>query len=184
MPTEIQTIIERETLALEIRAQTRTKTSETTVAGKVDEQKLKSIYALFDADDTHFVLISDLELLFRALGVELKDQALETVSEKARAMAQTEGGHRIPYEQFVELFTEHSNSHDSGEEREDAFAMFAGEDGTLTEASIMQALKLTDARVSAEEVKEVLKFCDVDGDGKFSKADWDAVLDFVLKARL
>ena len=179
MPTGIEEIMKAELIANAVRKKTKTNV-EDELPLRISQTKLKSVFALFDADDTGFVQVADTDLLLRSLGIEVDDHTLDQIINDNP----TEDG-RFTYEQFLGILKTVGQPRDGDEEIKRMFALMGNEDASaVTAESLKAALASSEARITAEEIDEVLKYCDVDGDGKVSQEDWIEVLQFVNELAL
>ena len=190
--TPVQEIMAAELVAKKVKQSTQTKSEgsddATFATLRITNSKIKSVFALFDADDTGMLLAHDLDLILRSLAIQVDDEAMEGLNTKADGMAD-EG--RLTYDQLLTLLKDVAESKSTDEEHKRAFQGLAGAQGeeaapatAITFESLKTQLMATEARVSDDEIREVLKYCDVDGDGNLSEKDFLEVMDFTNKMQL
>jgi Ca2+-binding EF-hand superfamily protein len=180
--SQIEEVMKQELVANTIRRQTKVKANDEEASGplRMTQAKLKSIFSLFDADDTGMLLVNDLDLILRALGVEIDEDSQNAFLDKAEKMG-PDG--RITYEQFNELLETVATKKDTEAEARRMFAVLS-KDGVIDAATLKAALSSSEARVNDDEIAEVLKYCDVDADGQLTEKDFVAVLAFVNDMKL
>lgn len=177
--TRIQDLMELELMSEQVKAETRKSTQlRHSESLRQSEEQKRATFVMFDPDDTGSVPASDLPLLLRAMNINLSDASLKELVAKY----DSEQDSRISLSEFNEILKDSAVPKNSTEEATDVFNLIDFANGEeINEDNLREALEAADARVSAEEIREVLKYCDVDGDGKIKMGDWLAVMDFVNK---
>jgi Ca2+-binding EF-hand superfamily protein len=185
----------RELMAVERQAALlRKKTVPAAVQQRAAEENLRAAFNVFDSEGSGTVKRMELDLLMRSAGLTLTTEQINealTGTLKVDAAVET-----ITLPQFIELVRVTSKPRDSKEESKRVFQMFADKSTTgatstaaaadATAASsisvdvLRQALLDVDARISDEELQEVVKYCGLSGKtGEITEADWLEVTAFV-----
>lgn len=175
----VHQVMEQERLAFQVAARTRVRAESThSPTLRITADKLKAIFSLFDSDESGSIASDELGLVLHAIGVEVDAATLKTL--------QAQGTNdRFTLEQFKTVLNSSAAPMDSAAEAERVFDLIDfARTGVITVDGLKDALLRSDARVSDEEIREVLKHCDVDEDGVVSRTDFLAVMKFVSEIGL
>ena len=189
----------RELMAQE-RTTHRAKARAAVAAPRVTASQLQTVFSVFDTNGNGNATAADLHLMCRSVGVDIDQDDVPAMLEAAGFGAN--GLVTFPeFEKVVNMHAVEQNSDAEAarvfgsiatclenveDEDEAAVASAATEDGepasdTIDFATLRAALDEADARVSDDEIKEVIKYCgSLSGDGtSINKADWLEVMQFV-----
>lgn len=163
-----------------------------------DIERIKDIFGLFDSDRRGFVRSVNLPLLLKALGCD--DETCQSASSRVTAQTITlddlepialnalevgrdghsEASAKKAFLRFLGLATGSADAagksyNDEDGAADDRVSYAAG----LTMEGLLKAFAQCGARATEDEVKEILAFADLDGDGIIGEEDWIRVMNFV-----
>ncbi|XP_034578869.1 calmodulin [Setaria viridis] len=94
------------------------------------------------------------------------------------AMVDSDGDGAINFEEFSMLMELKPNGVDSDEEMTRAFRMFdMDKDGFISEAELCHIMYNLGSNLSGDEVKEMMRVADTDGDGRLSYEEFKQIMD-------
>jgi Ca2+-binding EF-hand superfamily protein len=136
------------------------------------EEQLRSAFALFDVDESGYFPVSELPLLMRAVGVDADPNNISFEGERKGFVNLTE---------FRRAVDELCVPQNTDEEAQLVWDLVDKDGvGSLSLEDLRQASQSTAAgNFSDDELGEILRYCDVDGDGVVSREDWMTVMHFV-----
>lgn len=122
----------------------------------------RDAFEMFDKDKDGTITAKELANVLKTLNQEPSDAELrEMISE-----VDVNGDGRIDFEEFVILMNRRSKEVDSEEEVINAFRVFDKEGGGMISAVELRHIMTTlGDRLTEEEVEEMIREADVDGDG-------------------
>ena len=158
------------------------------------EESLRAAFAVFDTEGTGNVKSIELDLLLGSAGI--KPGSAEDLQAALRkvGMSDSRPDAAISFQIFFDLVKELSHPRDSAKEAERVFrlcvnggshksgaAAAAADAGAFVSIdSLREALAECDARVSNDELAEIVKYCSLSGDARgISLQDWCEVTGFV-----
>jgi len=147
---------------------------------RVTEEQIKTVFTMFDASGNGEVTVDELELMFRSLGVVCEDMNIHRKLHEA-GLPEKEA---LTLDDFRKLVHKNAVAQNSAEEAKRVFALIAGGTApseTVTFDNLKRALQEADARVSDEELREVIRYCGcLSGDKEsVNLKDWLEVMQFV-----
>ena len=123
------------------------------------------VFSMFDAENTGKIPWDDVNLLLHALGLP------PTTAEKVGSFTSAD---------FIETASKLAPPKNSVQSFDLAFqAMTGGKD--LTFDTFMDCLNRCNVRISEAQAREVLTFCDLDGDGFVNADDFSRVMTFLAE---
>ncbi|KAL1416987.1 hypothetical protein MTO96_027205 [Rhipicephalus appendiculatus] len=144
------------------------KLSESTIA------ELREYFELFDRDGDGEISPDDLGVVMRAMG----DNLTQTKLEEIIAKADTNGNGTVDFPEFVAMISEPTCTTLPEEVIREAFQVFdQGGKGVITAPDLRYVMTALGVQVTDEEVQEMIREADVDGDGQISYEEFVALDD-------
>jgi Ca2+-binding EF-hand superfamily protein len=164
-----------------------------------EDQKaeIKEAFDVFDADGTGTIDISELKVALRALGFEPRKEELKklvsnielrnqkgpsttgTVSTNTTnaAAAGSSSSMALDFNDFLEILTDKMNERDSPEQITQAFDFFKNKDnGLIGFDELKEIAAELGENMTEEELKEMIKEADKDGDGFVSEDEFIRII--------
>ena len=130
-----------------------------------DEQvaDFKETFQLFDKDGDGTISVAELGTVLRALGQNPSDKELqEMISE-----VDEDGNGSIDFPEFLSLMSKKIQDGDAEEEIRDTFRVFDKDgNGYISRSELRNVMANLGETLSDEEIDEMIKEVDVDGDGQ------------------
>merc|ERR1711918_108039 len=135
----------------------------------VQKSDLREAFELFDTDGSGAIDIAELNTAMSALGFEPKKSEIEKM---VRDMDK-DGDATVDLEEFYIMMAEQMNKKEGKAELLKGFKMF-DKDGTgsITLKNLTEVAKELGETCSDAELAEILKECDIDGDGAIKEGDF------------
>ncbi|KAJ3059960.1 hypothetical protein HDU99_006119 [Rhizoclosmatium hyalinum] len=128
-------------------------------------EEFKIAFASFDRDHDNVINPRDLSAALKSLGITLSDSEVAAWI----AEADTDGKGSVSFAAFMALAGRNFRDIQAEEEMKEAFKIFdKNGDGFITNDELKFALAQQGDNLSDEEIAEVIRECDVDGDGKLN----------------
>nr|TKW30026.1 hypothetical protein SEVIR_2G007300v2 [Setaria viridis] len=136
--------------------------------------QIKAAFDLFDRNMDGFITVEDLGAVLESLGQNNTAFELQSMI----AMVDSDGDGAINFEEFSMLMELKPNGVDSDEEMTRAFRMFdMDKDGFISEAELCHIMYNLGSNLSGDEVKEMMRVADTDGDGRLSYEEFKQIMD-------
>jgi Ca2+-binding EF-hand superfamily protein len=140
-------------------------------ATRLSADSVRNAFVLFDSEDCQYLPLSDLPLLLRAVGI-VDDGEVEFVPREKRGF--------ISFQEFRQLVNELSTPENSLEEAGRVFALMdPNGKGILDVETLCAVFAEAGSRMPRDTVEEMLKYCDVDGNGVVTQTDFVAAMNFI-----
>eukprot|EP00440_Ansanella_granifera_P053452 gb/GFBE01057950.1/.p1 GENE.gb/GFBE01057950.1/~~gb/GFBE01057950.1/.p1 ORF type:complete len:166 (+),score=79.35 gb/GFBE01057950.1/:1-498(+) len=140
--------------------------------------EFQEAFGLFDKDGDGSITAEELGIVMKALG-------RKTTLEELKAMigeVDEDGSGNIEFPEFLKLMASKLQDTDSAEEMQEAFNIFdQDKSGSVTAAELKHVMNNLGEQVTNEEVEEMIREADADGDGELS---FDDFLQFIQKKGL
>mmetsp|Transcript_21616 Transcript_21616/g.66061 ORF Transcript_21616/g.66061 Transcript_21616/m.66061 type:complete len:689 (-) Transcript_21616:1339-3405(-) len=143
-------------------------------------EDVSSIFNLYDADNSGFIDIDEMEQLLLSLGTNLSHAQLE----RMYRLVDTDGDGKVSKEEFtawhlVETTAEETRHVTPRSLAEDLFSLFdQDEDGAITIEQFKEGLDRFNANLSLDEVASLVRDLDQDGDGKVNIQEFSDMLEY------
>ena len=137
----------------------------TMAADLTDEQiaEFKEAFALFDKDGDGTITTKELGTVMRSLGQNPTEAELQDMINEVDA----DGNGTIDFPEFLNLMARKMKDTDSEEELQEAFKVFDKDgNGTISAAELRHVMTNLGEKLTDEEVDEMIREADVDGDGE------------------
>ena len=135
-------------------------------APKADKEQiaeLKKVFALFDEDGDGKITIKELGTMMRSLGQNPTEAELRDLINEVDA----DGNGTIDFPEFLNLMARKMQDTDSEEELKEAFKVFDKDgNGFISAAELRHVMTNLGEKLTDEEVDEMIREADVDGDGQ------------------
>merc|ERR1739848_979576 len=126
-------------------------------------QEFKEAFALFDKDGDGTITTKELGTVMRSLGQNPTEAELHDMINEVDA----DGNGTIDFAEFLSLMSRKVKDADSEEELMDAFKVFDKDgNGSLSSAALRHVMTNLGEKLTDEEVEEMIREADVDGDGQ------------------
>lgn len=137
--------------------------------------ELKEIFCRFDRDNDGSITELELGSLLRSLGLKPNAQQVEALTQRA----DTNNNGLIEFQEFVDLLAPElsKNSPYSEDQLGALFRAFDRDgDGFITAAELAHSMARLGHALTVQELTEMIKEADTDGDGRISYSEFAAVL--------
>ncbi|XP_076446312.1 calmodulin-alpha-like isoform X1 [Babylonia areolata] len=138
-----------------------------------DEQvaEFKEAFSLFDKDGDGTITTSELGTVMRSLGQNPTEAELQDMINEVDA----DGNGTIDFEEFLHMMARKMKDTDSEEELREAFRVFDKDgNGFISAAELRHVMTNLGEKLTDEEVDEMIKEADLDGDGMVNYEDFMA----------
>lgn len=125
--------------------------------------EFKEAFSLFDKDGDGFITTKELGTVMRSLGRNPTEAEVQDMINEVDA----DGNGTIDFPEFLNLMSRKMKDADSEEELMEAFKVFDKEqNGFISAAELRHLMTNLGEKLTAEEVDEMIREADVDGDGQ------------------
>ncbi|XP_045498108.1 calmodulin-A-like isoform X2 [Colias croceus] len=143
--------------------------------GLTEEQvaEFKEAFMLFDKDEDGTITIAELGVVMRSLGqrpteTELRDMVKEV---------DQDGNGTIEFNEFLQMMSKKMRGADGEDELREAFRVFdKNNDGLISSVELRHVMTNLGERLSEEEVDDMIREADLDGDGMVNYDEFVTIL--------
>uniref|UniRef100_A0A1Y1N1J2 EF-hand domain-containing protein n=1 Tax=Photinus pyralis TaxID=7054 RepID=A0A1Y1N1J2_PHOPY len=135
--------------------------------------EFKEAFMLFDKDEDGTITMAELGVVMRSLGqrpteTELRDMVNEV---------DQDGNGTIEFNEFLQMMSKKLKEADCEEELREAFRVFdKNNDGLISSNELRHVMTSLGERLSEEEVDDMIKEADLDGDGQVNYEEFVTIL--------
>ncbi|XP_066140685.1 calmodulin-like isoform X5 [Euwallacea fornicatus] len=135
--------------------------------------EFKEAFMLFDKDEDGTITMAELGVVMRSLGqrpteTELRDMVNEV---------DQDGNGTIEFNEFLQMMSKKMKDADGEEELKEAFRVFdKNNDGLISNIELRHVMTSLGERLSEEEVDDMIKEADLDGDGQVNYEEFVSIL--------
>ncbi|XP_060523392.1 calmodulin-A-like isoform X2 [Cylas formicarius] len=135
--------------------------------------EFKEAFMLFDKDEDGTITMAELGVVMRSLGqrpteTELRDMVNEV---------DQDGNGTIEFNEFLQMMSRKMKEADGEEELKEAFRVFdKNNDGLISNIELRHVMTSLGERLSEEEVEDMIKEADLDGDGQVNYEEFVTIL--------
>ncbi|XP_019758647.2 neo-calmodulin isoform X2 [Dendroctonus ponderosae] len=135
--------------------------------------EFKEAFMLFDKDEDGMITMAELGVVMRSLGqrpteTELRDMVNEV---------DQDGNGTIEFNEFLQMMSKKMKDADGEEELKEAFRVFdKNNDGLISSIELRHVMTSLGERLSEEEVDDMIKEADLDGDGQVNYEEFVGIL--------
>mmetsp|Transcript_11199 Transcript_11199/g.20415 ORF Transcript_11199/g.20415 Transcript_11199/m.20415 type:complete len:162 (-) Transcript_11199:127-612(-) len=141
-------------------------------------EEFQEAFTLFDKDGDGTITAEELGVVMRSLGRKPTMEDLKNMI----AEVDDDGSGKIEFPEFLQLLTSKLQDTDSIEEMREAFGVFdRDKNGSVSASELKHVMDNLGEQVTNEEVEEMIREADADGDGELS---FDDFLDFIERKGL
>jgi calmodulin len=140
-----------------------------------DEQiaEFKEAFSLFDKDGDGCITTKELGTVMRSLGQNPTEAELQDMINEVDA----DGNGTIDFPEFLNLMAKKMKDTDSEEELKEAFRVFdKDQNGFISAAELRHVMTNLGEKLTDEEVDEMIREADVDGDGQINYEEFVKVM--------
>ncbi|KAH7672093.1 calmodulin protein [Dioscorea alata] len=140
-----------------------------------DEQisEFKEAFSLFDKDGDGCITTKELGTVMRSLGQNPTEAELQDMINEVDA----DGNGTIDFPEFLNLMARKMKDTDSEEELKEAFRVFdKDQNGFISAAELRHVMTNLGEKLTDEEVDEMIREADVDGDGQINYDEFVKVM--------
>ncbi|KAL4371815.1 hypothetical protein AHAS_Ahas06G0203500 [Arachis hypogaea] len=140
-----------------------------------DEQisEFKEAFSLFDKDGDGCITTKELGTVMRSLGQNPTEAELQDMINEVDA----DGNGTIDFPEFLNLMARKMKDTDSEEELKEAFRVFdKDQNGFISAAELRHVMTNLGEKLTDEEVDEMIREADVDGDGQINYEEFVKVM--------
>ncbi|KAK3599650.1 hypothetical protein CHS0354_029111 [Potamilus streckersoni] len=140
-----------------------------------DEQiaELREAFSLFDKDGDGDISVKELGSVMRSLGQNPSDKELEEMIKEV----DVDGNGTIDFDEFLHMMGRKMKVTDTEDEIKEAFKVFDKDNNGLISPSELKSVMVNlGERLTDEEVDEMIKEADVDGDGYINYEEFLRIL--------
>mmetsp|Transcript_118251 Transcript_118251/g.295062 ORF Transcript_118251/g.295062 Transcript_118251/m.295062 type:complete len:166 (-) Transcript_118251:70-567(-) len=135
--------------------------------GQIEE--FKEAFSLFDKDGDGTITVQELGIVMRSLGKRPTPDELKAMI----AEVDENGSGRIEFAEFLKILAIKLQEVDSVEEMREAFMVFdRDKSGSVSAGELKHVMNNLGEQVTNEEVEEMIREADADGDGELSFEDF------------
>ncbi|CAG4958991.1 unnamed protein product [Parnassius apollo] len=143
--------------------------------GLTEEQvaEFKEAFMLFDKDEDGTITMAELGVVMRSLGqrpseTELRDMVKEV---------DQDGNGTIEFNEFLQMMSKKMRGSDGEDELREAFRVFdKNNDGLISSVELRHVMTNLGERLSEEEVDDMIREADLDGDGMVNYDEFVTIL--------
>ncbi|KAJ3120252.1 calmodulin-like 3 [Physocladia obscura] len=140
---------------------------------EVQTFEFKAAFAAFDRNNDGHIDVSDLSAAIRSLGHTVVSEA--DVGELVAAIGDKKGS--VSFAAFMAMAAKSIRDVQAEEEMKEAFRIFdRNADGFITHDEFKATLEAQGDSISDQEVDDLIKECDVDGDGKLNYEEFSKMM--------
>ncbi|GFQ90411.1 calmodulin [Trichonephila clavata] len=143
--------------------------------GLTEEQvaEFKEAFLLFDKDADGMITAAELGVVMRSLGQRPSELELR----KMVHMVDKDGNGTIEFDEFLSMMSKKLQESDSETELHEAFRVFdKNGDGFISPSELRQVMTNLGEKLSDEEVEDMIKEADLDGDGLVNYKEFVLIL--------
>ncbi|GBM41432.1 Calmodulin [Araneus ventricosus] len=143
--------------------------------GLTEEQvaEFKEAFLLFDKDADGMITAAELGVVMRSLGQRPSEHELK----KMVTMVDKDGNGTIEFDEFLSMMSKKLQESDSETELHEAFRVFdKNGDGFISPGELRQVMTNLGEKLSDEEVEDMIKEADLDGDGLVNYKEFVLIL--------
>ncbi|CAH0563823.1 unnamed protein product [Brassicogethes aeneus] len=135
--------------------------------------EFKEAFMLFDKDEDGQITMAELGVVMRSLGqrpteTELRDMLNEV---------DQDGNGTIEFNEFLQMMSKKMKDADGEEELKEAFRVFdKNNDGLISSIELRHVMTSLGERLTEEEVDDMIKEADLDGDGQVNYEEFVSIL--------
>ncbi|XP_062207196.1 calmodulin-2/4-like [Phragmites australis] len=135
--------------------------------------EFKEAFSLFDKDDNGYISTKELGTVMRSLGQNPTEAELQDMINEVDA----DGNDTIDLQEFLNLMARKMKDTDSEEELKEAFRVFdKDQNGFISAAELRHVMSNLGEKLTDEEVDEMVREADVDGDGRINYEEFVKVM--------
>ncbi|XP_069114960.1 uncharacterized protein [Argopecten irradians] len=135
--------------------------------------ELEAAFSIFDTDDDGCITTDELASVMRSMGGVTTEEELQDMIKEADA----DGSGDIDLEEFLALMAKKMKDTDSEEDLKQAFKVFDKDNsGFITQIELRTVMTNLGEKMDDEEVEEMIKEADLDGDGKINYSEFVAMM--------
>ena len=123
--------------------------------------EFKEAFSLFDKDGDGTITTKELGTVMRSLGQNPTEAELQDMINEV----DVDGNGTIDFPEFLSLMARKMKDQDTEEELIEAFKAFDHGSGRISSSEIRQVMASLGQKMTEEEVEELIRGADVDGDG-------------------
>ncbi|KAJ0803014.1 putative EF-hand domain-containing protein [Helianthus annuus] len=150
--------------------------SSTTMADQLTDDQIsefKEAFSLFDKDGDGCITTKELGTVMRSLGQNPTEAELQDMINEVDA----DGNGTIDFPEFLNLMARKMKDTDSEEELKEAFRVFdKDQNGFISAAELRHVMTNLGEKLTDEEVDEMIREADVDGDGQINYEEFVKVM--------
>eukprot|EP00391_Amoebophrya_sp_Ameob2_P008933 CAMPEP_0178999418 /NCGR_PEP_ID=MMETSP0795-20121207/10051_1 /TAXON_ID=88552 /ORGANISM="Amoebophrya sp., Strain Ameob2" /LENGTH=165 /DNA_ID=CAMNT_0020692193 /DNA_START=62 /DNA_END=559 /DNA_ORIENTATION=- len=135
------------------------------------KQELKEAFDLFDGDGSGTIDAKELKVALRALGFEPRKEEIKKLVSGLDG-GDDAGSKKLDYNEFVAAMTTKMSEKDTKAQIQKAFLLFKGDSGKISLDDLKAVAKELGETMSDEELMEMIKEADRDGDGLVSEEEF------------
>lgn len=143
--------------------------------GLTEEQvaDLKEAFLLFDKDSDGMITAAELGVVMRSLGQRPSEMELRNMVH----MVDKDGNGTIEFDEFLLMMSKKIHDSDSETELKEAFRVFdKNGDGFISPAELRHVMHNLGEKLTDEEVEDMIKEADLDGDGLVNYSEFVLIL--------
>ena len=127
--------------------------------------EIKELFQIFDKDNDGFITFKELTTIMRSLGLNPTENELQEISKNYDRQATG----KIEFNEFFNLIQQRLKEPKSEDELIEAFKSFDRDnEGILSTDTMAHLIGNSPEKLEKEEIDEILRLCDIKGDGHFT----------------
>ncbi|XP_015171352.1 PREDICTED: neo-calmodulin-like isoform X6 [Polistes dominula] len=135
--------------------------------------EFKEAFMLFDKDEDGTITMAELGVVMRSLGQRPSDTELRDMVNQV----DQDGNGTIEFNEFLQMMSKKMKGADGKDELREAFRVFdKNKDGLISSKELRHVMTNLGEKLSEEEVDDMIKEADLDGDGMVNYEEFVTIL--------